>query len=58
MKKAPTAEMGNRVMDAVRSFEEQTGKTVKSIRLVRLDKPVVFQGSETDLVDVEVTIRG
>jgi hypothetical protein len=57
MKKAPTAEMGNRVMDAVRKFEEQTGKTVKSIRLVRLDKPVVFNGSSTDLVDVEVTIR-
>jgi hypothetical protein len=45
-------------MNAVREFEKQTGKTVKSIRLVRMDKPVIFSGSSTDLVDVEVTIRG
>lgn len=45
-------------MHAVREFENQTGKMVKSIRLVRLDKPVIFRGSQTDLVDVEVTIRG
>ena len=57
MKKTPTAQMGNCVMSAVREFENRTGKTVKSIRLVRLDKPVVFNGSSTDLVDVEVTIR-
>ena len=54
----PVTELGNRVMSAVREFEKQTGKTVKSIRLVRMDKPVIFSGSSTDLVDVEVTIRG
>lgn len=57
MKKGPTEEMGTSVMNAVRRFEAQTGKMVKSIRLVRLDKPVIFNGSSTDLVDVEVTIR-
>jgi hypothetical protein len=53
----PVAAMENRVMHAVREFERETGKMVKSIRLVRLDKPVVFRGASTDLVDVEITIR-
>ena len=45
-------------MHAVHEFERETGKMVKSIRLVRLDKPVVFRGASTDLVDIEITIKG
>jgi hypothetical protein len=54
----PVSAMENRVMHAVSEFERETGKIVKSIRLVRLDKPVIFRGSSTDLVEVEITIRG
>ncbi len=56
--KKPVSAMETRVMYAIREFERETGKMVKSIRLVRLDKPVIFNGSSTDLVDVEITIRG
>ena len=53
----PVAAMENRVMHAIREFERETGRMVKSIRLVRLDKQVIYRGDKTDLVDVEVTIR-
>ena len=45
-------------MHAVREFERETGKMVKSIRLVRLDKQVIYRGDKTDLVEVDITIRG
>lgn len=44
-------------MHAVREFERETGKTIKSIRMIRLDKPVILRGASTDLVDIDVTIK-
>jgi len=54
----PVANLKNRIRYAIETFEGETGQTVKSLKLNRLDQPVIFQGSETDLVDIDVSIKG
>ena len=56
--KTPVNDFKKRIMFAVREFEKESGRTVKGIGLVRLDQPVIFEGDETDLVNIEVKIRG
>jgi len=58
MKTKPVQYLKDQIMSSIKTFEEVTGQTVKSIGLVRLDKPVILRGSSTDLVDVEITIKG
>jgi hypothetical protein len=49
--------LGSEIRADILRFETATGKTVKSIQLIRLDQPGFISGSKTNLVDVEVTIR-
>ena len=58
MKTKPVQYLQDQVMRSIETFEKVTGQMVKSIRLVRLDKPVIYRGDKTDLVDVEITIKG
>ncbi len=58
MKTKPVQYLQDQVMSSIEAFEKVTGQMVKSIRLIRLDKPVIYRGDKTDLVDVEITIKG
>lgn len=55
---ASATNISNQIKWAVRHYELESGQTVKSIRLVRLDKPGFVSGSSSNLVDVEVVIKG
>lgn len=58
MKTKPVQYLKDQIISSIKTFEEVTGHTVKSIGLIRLDQPVIHRGDKTDFVDVEITIRG
>ena len=58
MKTKPVQYLKDQIMSSIKTFEAVTGQTVKSIGLIRLDKPVIHRGDKTDLVDIEITIKG
>lgn len=53
----PTEKLHNTICRAIDEFEGCTARSVKGINLIRLDQPIIFQGLETDLINIEVTIK-
>ena len=53
----PVIILKNRIKKAVQDFETDTGVTIKNVRLIRLDQPVLHEGEVTDLMNLEIPIK-